>query len=149
MTGPQGKSAAKHGHGMPWRTHHNITVVRYAHLSSAFGASPSAASSRFVVSSSRSDIAPFARATEARPRVYFTGKKIACWIVIARGCGEGRGEERRKVTLAGASFTMVATDITLWSDDRTFQENVDQLLVGIPAFGFLLAQYEFARRGRH
>ena len=76
-------------------------------------------------------------------------KKIACWIVIARGCGEGRGEERRKVTLAGASFTMVATDITLWSDDRTFQENVDQLLVGIPAFGFLLAQYEFARRGRH
>ena len=61
----------------------------------------------------------------------------------------GRGGETRKMTLAGASFTMVATDITLWSDDRTFQENVDQLLVGIPAFGFLLAQYEFARRGRH
>ena len=53
------------------------------------------------------------------------------------------------MTLAGASFTMVATDITLWSDDRTFQENVDQLLVGIPTFGFLVAQCEFARRGRH
>ena len=75
MTGPQGKSAAKHGHGMPWRTHHNITVVRNAHLSSAFGASPSAASSRFVVSSSRSDIAPFARATEARVQSLLHRKK--------------------------------------------------------------------------
>ena len=50
------------------------------------------------------------------------------------------------MTLAGASFTMVATDITLWSDDRTFQENVDELLV---LLGFLLVQFEFARRGRH
>lgn len=38
------------------------------------------------------------------------------------------------MTLAGASFTMVATDITLWSDDRTFQENVDQLLSLDPSY---------------
>ena len=73
--GPAGEVCGETWHGMPWRTHHNITVVRYAHLSSAFGASPSAASSRFVVSSSRSDIAPFARATEARVQSLLHRKK--------------------------------------------------------------------------
>ena len=130
---------------MPWHARHNITVVRHAHLSSAFGASPSAASSRFVVSSSRSDIALFARAVQRRGPEFIVEKKTALiegwtrWLII----------EGWLRTTAGASFSMVATDISLWSDDRTFQENVDQLLVGIPTFGFLLAQCEFARRGRH